>query len=240
MSCRRWIPFLALAALLLPRLVSAERVDLTEYVAPMPLAGDWKEFDLDDGAERRLDMLSVSPWKKNGWSAVGTSMETGQPAVASAEAVVPGKKLLLGGIASGDLALLFSRPQRQMKLQLEPGRIERFRMSGRALLSGQNIGRGRFAGTYQLLGFEDVTTPVTSYSMAARVSIMATLLVRVRANGNVVEGTEQLTFWYAEGLGLVAGEEAISIFVNGVLMDTLGPRKLWLVDGVWGGEAIVP
>lgn len=237
--CHRTALLLALAALLLPALAFAERVDLTEYVAPAPLAGDWKAYELDDGAERRLDFISVSPWKKYGWQAVSTVLETGLPVTTAVQAVVPGKKLLFGGIASGDLAVVFSRPQRQMKLRLEPGKIERFKVSGRALYSGQPIGRGRYSGTYQLVGFEAITTPVTSYAMAARVAIAATLLVTA-SNGNVVEGREQLTYWYAEGLGFVAGEESLSIFVNGALMETVGPREGWLVDGVWRGADIFP
>lgn len=35
-------------------------------------------FALDDGAERRLDVINLAPWKK-GWQSVGTFMETDLP-----------------------------------------------------------------------------------------------------------------------------------------------------------------
>lgn len=94
-------------------------------------------------------------------------METGLVSSNLTQFVVPGKKLLIGGLASGELAIVFPKPKRQTKLSLEFGRIERFRIAGRAFLAGQEVGRGKFVGTYQLLGFEPLETATGSYPMTA-------------------------------------------------------------------------
>jgi len=69
---------ITLVLLTLSTLASADsRVDLTEYLTPQPLAGDFKAFEFSDQAGRVIAVLSVTPWKSNGWQTVVSQEDEG-------------------------------------------------------------------------------------------------------------------------------------------------------------------
>lgn len=215
------------------------KVDLTEHLMPQPLPGDFKNFAFSDDASRVLDVLSVVPWKKNGWQAVLSQQDEGLEASTVTQFVVPGRKALIGELAAGTIAVDFDKPKRLFKLRVVPGNLNRFQMSGTAFIAGDPVGPGTYRGTWQFLGFEDVTTPTVTWPMAARVQVAGALRIKFRANGNIMEALLNRTAWLAEGIGEVASDEgAVRVYLNGVLQNETPARTGWLESGVWRGMPI--
>jgi hypothetical protein len=217
---------------------AGSKVDLTAYVIPQPVAGDFKVFEFGDQVSRRISVLSVSPWKKRGWQAVLSQEETGLATGALRQFVVPGRKSLIGEVAAAELAVDFTKPTRLFKLRTLPGKLNRFRMSGTAYFGGNPVGRGKYSGTWQLLGFQDVATPTADWMGAARIHLAGSLRIKIRENGNVVQAFVERTAWFAEGVGEVANEESTTLLVNGVQQAQTGPRRGWLDSGMWRGLPI--
>lgn len=227
------------AVLVGPLSASGEKLDLTEYLMPQPFPGDFKEFAFNNETGRVIEVLSVLPWKKRGWQAAISQEEVGIATAALTQFVVPGKKALLGEVAAGDLAIRFKKPKRFFKLRTNSGKLNRFKMKGPAFVAGAFVGPGTYRGTWQFVGFEDVTTPAATWPMAGRVQIAASIKIKVRSNGNVVVGVLDRVAWYAEGIGEVASEEgALRVFVNGVLESESMARTGWLESGMWRGTPI--
>lgn len=112
-------------------------------------------------------------------------------------------------------------------------------MKGTAFVGGVPVGPGKYRGTWQFLGFEDVTTPVATWPDTARVQVAASMRVKIRANRNVIEVFLSRTAWYAQGIGEVASSEAaVTGFLKGVLETEIPPRTGCLESGTWWGEPI--
>jgi hypothetical protein len=212
----------------------AVKVDLSAFLAGVPRIGDYRLFARSDGKQSRIAVVELSLWKK-GWRVVAETETTGFEPILRESFVIPGKKVYLGDTVSPPLAVLLARPKLTLKSRFRPGRPQRFRAKGVALIDGVPIGPGRWGGSFQFAGFELLDTPARSYPLSARLDYTLSLIIVDVYAGDVIAGVSEGSSWYTEDLGYVAESQRIVTLVNGTVVEDTGVVETWLTSGVIGG-----
>jgi hypothetical protein len=231
------LPRLLLAAALLAALPASAgtKLDLSPYLGPLRMAGDFKIFSWDTGGTRTVTTLDVQPWAK-GWAFLTESRLVGTPegdSIATSESyLIPGKQLLRGDQHFEGFSFVLAKPSRGLKLVTSLGKVQRTKARAALLVNGQLAGGVARIGDWMADGFETVTTPSGSYPNALRA---------LSSSGvGIFDGFDELiflydeTFWYAEEVGLVKAQTSVETWENGVLTD----KATWtesLASGSLGG-----
>jgi hypothetical protein len=222
--------------LLLALPAAGEKIDLTGYLTVFPVLGDFKVYAVDNGDERREEIVDVEGTATR-WAELIEQRLNGAVIGGGAGLVVAGRKSAILTVSTQGLDLLFAKPGLKFPLRMALGRTKRIAAQGRAELNGNRIGGVRWNVERLFVGFEAKDTPLQSYPDTARIQTSGTLRVKNRATRQVVEMQVTTTSWSAPGLGLVASEERSLTYVNGALTEDTGPLVIHLVSGQIGGIA---
>ena len=218
--------------------LAATKLDLSPYLAVTSLPGDFKVFVRSTGGERRVTVTDLAPWPK-GWKQVTETVVSGagpdfDGTVISEDFLIPGKQLLSGTeLYSNGFRFFFKKPAKSLKLLGAPGKPQRIKQKGLLLLNGRGVGTIERRMSWTIEGFETVVTPSGSYPDALRAKAFAGL--RLRGGGGELIELDEVTSWYAPGLGLVRMDVLAELWENGSLAaeeawsETLGSGS---VDGV--------
>ena len=232
---------LATALLLLALPASAgTKLDLSPYLAPPRMAGDFKAYAWTTGGTRTVTTLDVQPWTK-GWAYLSESRLVGTPggdSVSTYESyLIPGKQLLGGSQYFEDFDFVVAKPSKGLKLSTTPGKVQRTKARAALVVNGQLAGGVARIGEWMAEGFETVSTPSGTYPGALR--------ARSHSGVGIFDGFDEVVFlyeeilWYAEGFGLVKAQTSAETWQNGVLTDT----QKWteeLASGSLGGVPFPP
>lgn len=88
----------------------------------------------------------------------------------------------------------------------------------------------------RVVGFEAVNVPVGSFSNAARIERQMALRVYLSKSGQVVDGTEVGTAWFARNVGWVRRTSTVTVLGQVTVMDEV--LDAYYVDGVAGGMQV--
>jgi len=229
--------FLFVLLLLAPPASAGAKLDLTEYLAPASVVGDFKTFSVDNGDERRFETVEVQILPQGRFE-VTEFRSNGELIGGSAGIVVPGRKSVSTGLASGPVLIRWKPPGVRRPHRVAPGRLVKARGGGRAEVNGVKIGSASLRASALLVGFEERVTPPATYPDAARFEETSALRVKDRVMGRLIEVEVEATSWYAPGLGLVALRERTRTFVDGVLEEDTGDLTMHLVEGTIEGVPI--
>lgn len=228
---------LLVALLLAPPASAGSKLDLTEYLAPASVVGDFKTFAIDNGDERRFETVEVQLLPQGRFEV--TEFRLNDELIgASAGILVPGRKLVSTGLVSGPVLIRWKPPGLRRPLRVAAGRLVKARGAGRAEVNGVKIGPASIRASALLVGFEELVTPTATYPDAARIEETSLLRIKDRAMGRLIEARFEGTSWYAAGVGLVALQERTRTFVDGVLEDDTGDLFMHLVEGTIEGVPI--
>jgi hypothetical protein len=233
----RTLPLLVCAAMLVAAPGSAERIDLTAYLAPQPASGDYRTYVTQTQSgefQERYDVKAISPagpgWRVD-WE--GEYDELVRPGArirraTSEDSPPPGCR---SAVAYG---------LRNCVLRLKLGRQRAFQFGGVGFEDFPFAYVWRVRGSYTAEGFEPLETPYASHASALKL----TAVVRhYRGRATVVgfevvdRGPLHLDFvetresWYVEGVGIVAARVA-----PGLPGEAAAPtEEMWLMDGLVQG-----
>ena len=215
-------------------------VDLTSCLAPGASAGDQRVFRTSEGSDLTETVLDASGWKwgRDGWTAtVEAQLGSNEPTVRETF-VKPGRALLLGDLAIGDLSIDLGAPSKWFPLEAVPGRTYTTELEGKALRDGRKVGRARVSSSWQVLGFEPLTTAERSYPDTVHIATASTIDVNERARGLRSKPESDVELWCVEGVGIVAASYAFRFYENGKLVDQLVDFDSWLVSATVDGVAV--
>ena len=234
MHLPRLLPATLLLAFALPT-SAGTKLDLSPYLAPPRMPGDFKVYGWSTGGTRTVTTLDVRPWAK-GWAYLSESRLVGTPdgdSVSTSEGyLIPGKQVLGGSQHFEGFDFVVEKPSKGLKLLTTLGKVQRMKARAALVVNGRLAGSVARIGEWMADGFEDVTTPSGSYGNALR--------ARSRSGVGIFDGFDEIvflydeTFWYAEGFGLVKAQTSAETWENGVLADT----QKWtesLASGSLGG-----
>lgn len=243
MRSPRLLPLLACMAMLAVAAPgSAERMDLTSYLAPAPAPGDYRRYVQHSASaeyEQRYDVKAVSP-AGPGWLVdwEGDYDELVRPGARTRRATrddspPPGCR------SAVDYGL------RTCDLSLQIGRKRLFRRGGLGSDTFPIVYLSRVRGSYRADGFEPLETPYASHASALKL----TAVVRYyRANVTldrwkiVDRGPLRLDFvetresWYVEGVGIVAARVTPGLPGDGAVPT----QQMWLKEGLVQGLPYPP
>jgi hypothetical protein len=210
--------FLLVLLLLAPPASAGAKLDLTEYLAPASVVGDFKTVAVDNGDERRVETVEVQ-FLPQGRFEVTEFQLNGEIIGATAGIVIPGRKLVSTGLVSGAVLIRWKPPGVRRPLRVAPGRLVKTRGAGRAEVNGVKIGTASIRASALLVGFEETSS----------------IRLKDRVMGRLIEVEADATAWYAPGLGIVATRERMRTFVDGVLEEDTGDQEMYVVEGTIGG-----
>jgi hypothetical protein len=215
------------------------KVDLTSCLAPNAAAGDVRVFDTNRGTTLTETVLAVEPWKgKTGWAAtVAAQLGAHTPTVRETY-VRPGKRLLLGDLSVGDLEIQVGAPDAWLPLSAVPGRAYRANVNGKAVRAGEKVGKAQVTSSWEIVGFEPLTTPVNSYSDTVHIAAVRSVEVKERQGGATVRQQSDVELWCVDGVGVVAASYAFRFFEDGELVGEVADLDSWLVSATVGGVAV--
>jgi hypothetical protein len=232
---------LALALVLLHAFPSgpaaAQKFDLGPYFGPLPEVGDYKVFELSTGGTETQEVLAVVP-EKEGFRITTRITETGLDTTFEEDLVIPGKATFLCDLDTADSSLDLKNPVMIYRFKAKPGKPNRIRGSGRAILEGALIGNAVLGGSWVFAGLEPLDTPAASYPDTAVIEGVLTITLKARRFGDVIRTREEMLSWQALGIGEVATHHRITSWLNGALVEDTGWTDEWLIDGSLGGEPI--
>jgi hypothetical protein len=127
------------------------------------------------------------------------------------------------------------KPAAALRILAKPGKAYRIRAKGRAFLDGFYVGRAKYKGASLFAGLESLDTPVASYPDTAVLGAVLALRIKDRVFGDVVESLVERVSWNARGLGEVASQQRVGVWVNGALFEDTGWVEQWIVAGQIGG-----
>jgi hypothetical protein len=192
-----------------PATAAGSKVDLTRCLAPSASVGDSRVFDTSEGTTLTERVLAVEPWKgKRGWtSTVEAQLGSHTPTVRETF-VKPGRRMMLGDLSVGELEVDVGSPDKWLPLSAAPGREYRSRVRGKALVGGQKIGRAIVEHSWEVVGFEPLTTPAGSYSDTVHIAAQRNFEVKAKKNGGTpIRQESDVEFWCVDGVGIVALRE---------------------------------
>jgi hypothetical protein len=237
-------PALLAACLLSASAAAADPVDLTDWLAPLPLAGDYKVFATSDGQTVREEIVSVEA-VAGGFRIEKRFVNGDGDAILVEESLTPGVGTsttvlatdpvpfphfvgaLVGDERSYDLSTRIGKPQR-FKKRWYIWFIVNFTY--------------RLHGAHRFHGFDSLETPYASHPSAARMDYVGrTTSTRlffgrgffdVRRTGWV--SVEKARTWFVEGIGLVGETNVTRDYYLGDPRERSG-SEVWLREGVIGG-----
>ena len=215
-------------------------VDLTSCLAPGASPGDQRVFRTSQGSDLTETVLDASGWRRgpDGWTAT-VEAQLGSHAPTVRETFVkPGRALLLGDLAIGDLSIDLGAPSKWFPLEAVPGRTYTADLEGKASRDGHKVGRARVSSSWQVLGFEPLTTAERSYPDTVHIAAARTIDVKERARGLRSRQESDVEFWCVDGVGVVAATYAFRFFENGKLVGQLDDFDSWLVSATVDGVAV--
>lgn len=236
MHLRRLLPATALFALALPA-SAATKLDLSRYLAPPRMPGDFKVFAWSTGGTRTVTTLDVQPWRK-GWAYLSESKLVGVPGGDSVSTydsyLVSGKQLLGGSQFFEGFSIEVAKPSKGLKLTGSLGKVQRTKARATLFVNGQPAGAAARIGEWTPEGFETVTTPSGTYANALR--------ARSFSGVGIFDGFSELVFlyeetlWYAQDVGLVKAQTVVETYEDRVLTET----QKWIEQLASGSLGRVP
>ena len=225
---------LATALLALPA-SAGTKLDLSPYLGPLRMAGDFRVYAWSTGGTRTVTTLEAQPWAK-GWAFLSESRLVGTPdgdSVSTYESyLIPGKQLLGGSQYFEDFDIVVAKPSKGLKLATSLGKVQRLRARATLVVNGGLAGGAVRIAEWMAQGFESVTTPSGTYSNALRAHSYSG--VGISDGFDEVVFLFEETLWYAEQIGLVKAQTSAETWENGVLTD----KATWtesLASGSLGG-----
>lgn len=214
-------------------------IDLTSCLAPDASAGDQRVFRTSQGSDLTETVLDATGWKgRDGWtSTIEAQFASNAPTVRETF-VKPGKGLLLGDFAMGDLTVDVGAPGKWFPLEAVPGRTYTMKLKGRALRGGMKVGSARVSNAWQVVGFEPLTTEARSYSDTVHIAAARTIEVKQRKGGARSKQESDVEIWCVDGVGIVAASYAFRFYENGELVGQIDDFDSWLVSATVNGVAV--
>jgi hypothetical protein len=215
-------------------------VDLTNCLAPGVSAGDQRVFRTSDGSDLTETVLDTDDWRRRreGWkSVVEAQLGSHEPTVRETF-VKPGRAILLGDLAVGDLTLEMGEPNHWFPLSAVPGRTYTAELEGKALRDGRRVGRARVSSAWQVIGFEPLTTAEQSYPDTVHIAAARTVDVKEKDRGVRRRQESDVELWCVDGVGIVAASYAFRFYENDELVSELDDFDSWLVSATVDGVAV--
>lgn len=215
------------------------KVDLEAWLGGVPMQDDNKTF-LTEGDEVTDTAIGVSPGTKQ--STIISEQIHGENSSQGLEVVVHGKRLLQGTIiennGTDEIAFVTPKPKKVVAFQMKQGKAYKFKVPSKVFFNGVKVAKGVEYGTVTFLGFEDVVTPLGTFTGAARFMRMDN--IRLKSRGDVFEIRTQTESWVDADFGNVRFIQSENDFDNGFLTDSI-PAQEWLFDhGVIQGVTVGP
>jgi hypothetical protein len=220
-----------------PASAAGAKVDLTGCLAPGAVVGDSRVFDTSQGTTLTETVLAVEPWKgRDGWtSTVEAQLGSHAPTVRETF-VKPGRRMLLGDLSVGELAVEVGSPDDWLPLAAAPGREYRTRVRGKAMVAGEKVGRASVEQAWEVVGFEPLTTPAGSYSDTVHIAAERNFEVKAKKKDGVpIRQESDVELWCVDGLGVVAASYTFRFYENGNLVGEVENLDSWLVSATVGG-----
>jgi hypothetical protein len=216
------------------------KVDLTNCLAPNAAAGDTRVFDTNRGTTLTETVLTVEPWKEKtgGWAATVTAQLGSHTPTVRETYVRPGKRLLLGDLSVGDLEIRVGAPDAWLPLSAVPGRAYRANVNGKAVRAGEKVGKAQVKSSWEIVGFEPLTTPASSYTDTVHIAAARTVEVKERETGATLRQQSDVELWCVDGVGVVAASYAFRFFEDGELVGEVADLDSWLVSATVSGVAV--
>jgi hypothetical protein len=215
-------------------------VDLTNCLAPGANAGDERVFRTSAGGDLRETVVETERWRprRHGWkSIVEAQLDSHEPTVRETF-VKPGRAILLGDLAVGDLTLAMGEPNQWFPLAAVPGRTYTAELEGKALRNGRRVGRARVSSAWQVIGFEPLTTEERSYSDTVHIATARTVDVKEGDRGVRTRQESDVELWCVDGVGVVAASYAFRFYENGKLVREMDDFDSWLVSATVDGQSV--
>ena len=215
-------------------------VDLTSCLAPGASAGDQRVFETSEGSQLTETVLDTGDWHKrrDGWTTtVEAQLGANTPTVRETF-VKPGRALLLGDLAIGDLTIDMGSPSRWFPLEAVPGRTYTTDADGKALRNGHRVGRAHVSSAWQVIGFEPLTTEARSYPDTVHITATRAIEVKQRKGGARSRQESDVELWCVAGVGVVAASYDFRFYENGKLVGQLADLDSWLVSATVAGVAV--
>jgi hypothetical protein len=152
--------------------------------------------------------------------------------------VKPGRAILLGDLAVGDLTLAMGEPNQWFPLAAVPGRTYTAELEGKALRNGRRVGRARVSSAWQVIGFEPLTTEERSYSDTVHIATARTVDVKEGDRGVRTRQESDVELWCVDGVGVVAASYAFRFYENGKLVREMDDFDSWLVSATVDGQSV--
>jgi hypothetical protein len=221
-----------------PATAAGSKVDLTSCLAPSAAVGDSRVFDTSEGTTLTERVLAVEPWKgKSGWtSTVEAQLGSHTPTVRETF-VKPGRRMMLGDLSVGELEVDVGSPDKWLPLSAAPGREYRSRVRGKALVGGQKVGRAIVEHSWEVVGFEPLTTPAGSYSDTVHIAAQRNFEVKVNKSGTPMRQESDVEIWCVDGVGVVAASYTFRFYENGARVGEAENFDSWLVSATVGGAS---
>jgi hypothetical protein len=214
-------------------------VDLTSCLAPGASAGDQRIFRTSQGSDLTETVLDADRWRgRNGWTATVEAQLASHAPTVRTTFVKPGRGLLLGDLAIGDLSIDVGPPSRWFPLEAVPGRTYNMKLEGRALRDGKKVGSARVESAWQVVGFEPLTTAVRSYSDTVHIAAARSIEVKQRKSGLRSKQESDVELWCVDGVGIVAASYAFRFYENGKLVGQIDDFDSWLLSATVDGVAV--
>jgi hypothetical protein len=214
-------------------------VDLTGCLAPDVRAGDQRIFRTSQGDDLTETVLDTNGWKgRGGWTATVEAQLASHAPTVRETFVKPGRALLLGDFAVGDLTVDVGSPSKWFPLEAVPGRTYRTKLEGRALRDGTRVGSARVSSAWQVVGFEPLTTEARSYSDTVHITAARSIVVKQRNSGVRSKQESDVELWCVDGVGIVAASYAFRFYENGELVGQVDDFDSWLVSATVDGVAV--
>jgi hypothetical protein len=200
------------------------------------LDGDYKVFS--DGAEgtRRSELVYEEVSPKVRIEIVELELD-GEPVGATSYAVQPGRSARLLAVFAAGLEMRFPRGL-AMRLRVQPGKWIESGAGGKAFVGDVRVGKARIRRQWRFVGFESVDIPGASFPEAARTEERTSIVVKERGGGRRIEVRTSSVGFSVEGWGVVASEENVATWIDGVLVEETGPSRWNLVEGTVFGQSI--
>jgi len=218
---------------------AAAAVDLTGCLAPDASAGDQRVFRTSLGSDLTETVLDTGGWRgQDGWTATVEAQLASHAPTVRETFVKPGRALLLGDLAVGDLTIDVGSPSKWFPLEAVPGRTYNLKLDGRALRGGRKVGSARVESAWQVVGFEPLTTDARSYSDTVHIAAARSIEVKQRNGGALSKQESDVEIWCVDGVGIVAASYAFRFYENGELVGQVDDFDSWLVSATVDGVAV--
>lgn len=219
---------------------AAGAVDLTNCLAPGASTGDERVFRTSDGDDLRETVVQTDGWRRrrDGWKSITEAQLGGHEPTVRETYVKPGRAILLGDLAIGDLTLEMGEPSQWFPLAAVPGRTYTAELEGKALREGRRVGRARVSSAWQVIGFEPLTTAEQTYPDTVHIATARTVDVKQNDRGVRVRQESDVELWCVDGVGVVAATYAFRFYENGKLVREMDDFDSWLVSATVDGQSV--